>query len=224
MRWALGRLVHRSVGLIGGAGHGRADEHGIDELAGPARELLGGAADELGEDHPRVAARAEQSGASDRVDDLLAADLVDRPPLRRGGEPVELGDDGAEGEDHVVAGVAVGDGEHVEVVDLLAAGLKLGQRGLYDGSEADKDRVGQPTPANDQPLARLGYFAGLQAAGAHVDAAGSAGVVDAHSLEVRIEAPPRGHHRVATVVAESGTLRAYVTDLGHRWASIRGIG
>src|SRR5215210_2485977 len=38
---------------------------------------------------------------------------------------------------------------------------------------------------------------------------------DADALEVRVEAPLRGHHRVAPVVAEAGLLPADRADLGH---------
>ena len=115
---ALGRLAHGVVGAVGRAGHRGADQHGVDELAGAGGELLGGAADQLGEDDAGVAAGAEQRGAGDGVDDLVAADLVDLALPR---EPVELVEHGAQRERHVVARVAVGDREDVEVVDLLAA-------------------------------------------------------------------------------------------------------
>ena len=84
---ALGRLAHGVVGAVGGARHRGADQHGVDQLAGPRGQLLGRAADQLGEDHARVAARAEQRGAGDRVDDLVAADLVERALA---GQAVEL--------------------------------------------------------------------------------------------------------------------------------------
>ena len=62
---ALGRVAHRRVGGVGGARERGRDEHRVDELAGPARQLLGGAAHDLREDHAAVAARAEQRGARD---------------------------------------------------------------------------------------------------------------------------------------------------------------
>ena len=83
-----GRLAHRVVRAVGGARHRRADQHRVDELAGARGQLLGGAADELGEDHAGVAARAQQRGAGDRIDDLVAVDLVEAAV---GGQPVELG-------------------------------------------------------------------------------------------------------------------------------------
>ena len=87
---ALGGLAHRAVGALRGARHRGADEDRVDELAGPADELLGGAADELREDDAAVAARAEQRGAGDGLDDLVAADLVERAAAV-GGEAIELG-------------------------------------------------------------------------------------------------------------------------------------
>ena len=136
---ALGGLAHGVVGAVGGARHRGADQHRVDELARARRELLRRAADQLREDHAGVAARAEQRRAGDGVDDLLAADLVDLPG---GGEAVELVEHRAHRERHVVARVAVGDGEDVEVVDLLAACLQFGQRTLDDGPEADEARIG----------------------------------------------------------------------------------
>ena len=136
---ALGGLAHGAVGAVGRAGHGGADQHGVDEVAGPGDQLLGGAADQLGEDHAGVAAGAEQRGAGHGVDDLVAADLVD-VALR--GQPVELVEHRAQRQGHVVARVAVGDREDVEVVDLLAPCLELRERAFDDGAEADQARVG----------------------------------------------------------------------------------
>ena len=137
---ALGGLAHRAVGPLGGARHRRADQHRVDQLARPGDQLLGGAADQLGEDHAGVAAGAQQRGARHGVDDLVAADLVD---LALRGQAVELVEHRAQGQRHVVARVAVGDREHVEVVDLLAPGLELRKRALDDGAEADQARIGQ---------------------------------------------------------------------------------
>ena len=58
------------------------------------------------------------------------------------GEPVELVEHGAQRERHVVAGVAVGDREDVEVVDLLTACLELAEGALDDGAEAEKAGIG----------------------------------------------------------------------------------
>jgi hypothetical protein len=140
---ALGRLAHGVVGAVGGAGHGRADQHGVDELAGTRRELLRRPADQLGEDDAGIAARSEQRCAGDGVDDLVAADLVD---LALPGEAIELVEHRAQRERHVVARIAVGDREDVEVVDLLAASLQLGEGALDDAAKADEARIRQGDP------------------------------------------------------------------------------
>ena len=133
---ALGRPPHRAVGAVGGAGHGGADQHRVDQLAGARDQLLGGAADQLREDHPGVAAGAQQRGARHRADDLLAPDLVERPLVLR--EAVELVEHGAQRQRHVVPRIAVGDREDVQVVDLLAARFERAEGTLDDGAEAKK--------------------------------------------------------------------------------------
>ena len=83
---------------------------------------------------PSSAARATESTI------CVAADLVERALVL--GEPVELVEHGAQRQRHVVAGVAVGDREDVEVVDLLAACLELAERALDDGAEPEKAGIG----------------------------------------------------------------------------------
>ena len=104
------------------------------------------------------------------VDDLVAADIVEDLPL----QAVELVDHGAQRLHHVVAGVAVRDREHVEVVDLLAARLeqRAGAR-RHDLAEALlwKDR---PRGGPWQRLGGLGHLPGLQAARADIHAPGRA--------------------------------------------------
>ncbi len=139
---ALRRLADGRVGAVRGFREGGADQRRVDQLAGPRDELLGGAADQLGEDHAGVPARAEQGGARDRLHDLLAADLVDRPAPVAAVEAVELFEDGAQRQRHVVPGVAVGDREDVEVVDLLASRFQMGERAGHGGPEADQVGVG----------------------------------------------------------------------------------
>ena len=193
---------------------------GSTSSPGPARELLGRAADDLAEDHARVAARPHQRGARERVDQLGAADLVDHLPV----EAVELVAHGAQGERHVVAGVAVGDREHVEVVDLLAPLLEVGGGGADDAAEslyrgighAGSDGTLDPGGAFASVLGGLRDLVRLQAARADVDARGCRRLLlDPDLLQVRVEAPPGRDHRVAPRVAEGGALAAAVTDLGH---------
>ena len=74
---ALRGVAHRRVCGVGCARECCRDQHRIDQLAGPAGQLLGGAAHDLREDHAAVAACAQQRGARDRFHDHVAADLVD---------------------------------------------------------------------------------------------------------------------------------------------------
>ena len=144
---ALGGLAHRPVRLVGGARERGTDQHRIDELSRPAGELLGRAADQLREDHAGVAAGSKQCRARDRRDDLVAADLIDRAALRGAGEAVQLLKHGPQRQHHVVPGIAVGDREHVEVVDLLAALLERRQPGLHHRPKPNDARVGHAGPA-----------------------------------------------------------------------------
>ena len=135
---ALGRVAHRRVGGVGRARERRGHEHRVHQLALAARELLGRAAHDLGEDHAAVAAGAEQRGPGNRRHDLVAALPVERPAVHL----VELVEHGAHGQRHVVPGVAVGHGEHVEVVDLLPAVLQLGERSRDYAAEPDETLLG----------------------------------------------------------------------------------
>src|SRR3954463_13428397 len=63
-------------------------------------------------------------------------------------------------------------------------------------------------------------LAGLEALRAHVGTLGLALQEDAHSLEVRVEAPLRGDHRMAPMVAETGLLSTDCADPGHRRRSV----
>ena len=134
----LGRLPHGVVGGVRGAGEGRGDEHRVDQLAGAAGELLGGATDDLAEDHAGVAAGAHQRRPGQSLDQLRAADLVDLLAV----EAVELLHHGAHRHRHVVAGVAVGDREDVEVVHLLAALLEVRVRGRHHPAKAHDAWIG----------------------------------------------------------------------------------
>jgi hypothetical protein len=128
----LGRLAHRLVGGVGGAGEGGGDQHRVDQLAGAAGQLLGGAADDLAEDHPGVATGPHQRRPGQGLNQLGAVDLVDVELV----EPVELLHHGAHRHRHVVAGVAVSDREDVEVVHLLPANGESRVGGLDDPAEA----------------------------------------------------------------------------------------
>ena len=127
-------VAHGLVGRVGRAGQRRGDQDRVDQLAGPRGQFLRRAADDLGQDHARAAARAEQRRAGHHRDQLVAPDLVDHLAVDR----VELVQHGAHGHRHVVAGVAVGDREDVEVVDLLATALQLGVSRRHRPLETDQ--------------------------------------------------------------------------------------
>ena len=135
----------------------------VASISCPGRddELLGGAADQLREDHAGVAARAQQRRARDRLDDLLAADLVDRAVLVAALQAVELGEHRAQRQRHVVARVAVGDREHVQVVDLLAARFQMGERARHRRAEADQIGVRH----GDRSITFAGRVAGMDVRG-----------------------------------------------------------
>ena len=80
---------------------------------------------------PSSAARATERTISSRP----ISSIVRFPAGR---QPVELGEHGLHRQHHVVAGVAVGDGEDVEVVDLLPPGLQMRERPGDQGAEADQ--------------------------------------------------------------------------------------
>ena len=209
----LGGIAHGLIGGIGGPGERRRDQDRVDELPRAAGELLGRPADDLAEDHAGVPPGAHQRRTRDGVHELVS---VGRDRLAV--EPVELLHHGLHGQRHVVARIAVGDREDVEVVDLLPAGCELRVGGLDDPAKALDGGIGRHRTGIIPPkrLRGLDDLVGLQAARAHVDAARAPAVVDLHLLQVGVETAPGGDHRVAPGVPERGPLAAAVTDLGHR--------
>src|SRR5215213_411115 len=76
-------------------------------------------------------------------------------------------------------------------------------------------RLGSAT-AGRPPRLRLGDLAGLQAARAHVHAPRrTARLPDAHLLQVRVEPPLGGDHRMGAGLPERGALAAGMTDSSH---------
>ena len=100
---------------------------------------------------PSSAARATDSTISSRPISSIV-----RSPLER--EAVDLVEHGAQRERHVVAGVAVGDREHVEVVDLLAARLEVRERALDDGAEADETGIGRHAARSSLPSDQTAFW------------------------------------------------------------------
>ena len=98
--------------------------------------------DELGQDHPGVAPGAEQRRPGHGGHDLVPAYVINRRIRRGRGQAVQLLENGAQGEDHVVAGIAVRHREDIEVIDLLAASVQRGQRCFDDGTKTNDAGVG----------------------------------------------------------------------------------
>ena len=146
----LGRIAHGGIGGVGGARQGSGHQHGVDQLAGTAGQLLRRAAHDLGQDHPAVATGPEERRPRHGLDDLVAADVVDHLAV----QAVELRHHGPQRLRHVVSGVAVGDREHVQVVDFLTACLQLGiarcdnlPKALYGGiGQENRCREGGARP------------------------------------------------------------------------------
>ena len=134
----LGRVPDRRVGGVGGLGEGRGDQDRVDQLARPGSEFLGGAADDLAEDHAAVATSPHQGGAGQGGDQFGPADLVERLAVV---EPVELFHHRLHGHRHVVPGVAVGNGENVQVIDLLPTRFKRPVSSSNDPLESLDTRI-----------------------------------------------------------------------------------
>ncbi len=113
----LDRLPHRAIRGIARRAERARHDRGVDLAVGAER--LGRAAHDLREDHARVPARAHQG----RPGHFLHQP---GPIVRR--RAVELVDDRPCRQRQVRAGVAVGNGIHVEVVDAAAAALERVER------------------------------------------------------------------------------------------------
>ena len=105
---ALGGLHHRAVGGGHPLLHGGGQQGGVGGLM--ALQRLAQPPEEEGEDHAGVAPGPPEEGAGGGGSGL--AQIM-------GIAFAQLGGGGADGQAHVGARVAVGDGEHIQVVDLL---------------------------------------------------------------------------------------------------------
>ena len=122
---ALDRLAHRLEGDLDRAAERAVDARGV-HLVGLGRALAQ-AAQDLGGDDAGVAARAHERAGGDGAADLGA--------VGADGQRRQVVDDRGKRQRHVGAGVAVGNGEHVEAVDLVLAlveHLARGGNGIDD--------------------------------------------------------------------------------------------
>ena len=115
----LDRAAHGPVGGVARGAERAADRGGVEQPG--LAERLGGAAQDLGEDHARVAARAHQRRARQLLRERGAVG---------GGRGVEHLHDRARGQRQVRAGVAVRNGIDVQVVDPAAVRLERRERRL----------------------------------------------------------------------------------------------
>ena len=115
----LDRLDHPLVGRLGGLAHRDRELPGIKRRQ--VLQLAGEPAPDLRQDHPRVAAGAHQGAVRDPL--RYPADVVQ---LLRGHLVVGR----AHREEHVGAGIAIGNRKDVEGVDRLVMAIEPGQAGL----------------------------------------------------------------------------------------------
>ena len=121
---SLDRRAHCAVGGVARRAEGPREQRRVDRLRLP--DHLGEAAHDLGEDHPRVPARAHQRRTRDLAREplpVVLVELLQRLPHR------------PDGQSEVRAGVAVRYGIDVQVVDPLPA--RLERRGGRPGEPAD---------------------------------------------------------------------------------------
>ena len=128
----LGRLADRGIRGVARVAQSALDQLRVDQPPRRGGDDLGEPADDLAQDHARVPARAHQRGAGDRAHDLGPLGVAVALAL----EPLELVEDVAHRQRHVVARVPVGDREHVQVVDLLAPLLEMRERDADDLAKA----------------------------------------------------------------------------------------
>jgi hypothetical protein len=137
---SLGRIANRAVGVLGRASHRGLDQLRVDEPPRRGRQDLGCAAHDLAQDDAGVSPRPHQRRPRHRVHDLGPCGVGVAVLL----QPLELLEDVAHRQHHVVAGVAVGDRKDVEVVDLLLARLEVTQRDGNHPAEAMEGWISHP--------------------------------------------------------------------------------
>ena len=190
---------------------------GSTSSPGPARQLLGRAAHDLREDHPAVAARAEQRRARDRL--RLSRRGRSRPPSGRSRRSSS-------------AITARSVWTMLSPVSPSATGNTL--RSLTSWRRASscaqaeattlrkRSMEGSGTEVSRGSLGGLGHLPRFEAAGADVHAPRRAAVIDPDLLKIGVEAPLGRDHRVAAAVPEGRALAARMTNLGHSGGILEG--
>jgi hypothetical protein len=147
---ALDRRADRGVAGVGGRRHGGGDGLGTAVVGAGAGEVGDVGPEHLAEDHAGVAARAHERGPCEERHALLEAEVG---VGRAGGAQLVAG--GRDGEEHVGAGVAVGDRVDVEGVDLLT------RRGQGVGRDVHEPRDPVQGDAVGDWLHRVAVLPGL---------------------------------------------------------------
>ena len=115
------RLPHRGDHQRLGAPQRRGELRWADVGQLPFRGDVGQAAQDLGQDHPGVAAGAAQRAVGQAAGHRDQVEAV---------APLQRRDRRAHGEQHVGAGVGVGDREDIETVDLVGVGDEVPDGGM----------------------------------------------------------------------------------------------
>ena len=110
-------------------------------MSSPGRETSSSAAPRMSWERMTPLLPRAPSSAARATDSTISSRRISSSGRSTCGQPVDLLQARLKGQGHVVARVAVGDREHVEVVDLLAARLQVRQGAFERDAEADEARV-----------------------------------------------------------------------------------
>ena len=110
-------------------------------MSSPGRETSSSAAPRMSWERMTPLLPRAPSSAARATDSTISSRPISSSGRSIGGQPVDLLQARAQRQRHVVARVAVGDREDVEVVDLLAARLEVRQRAFQRDAEADEAGV-----------------------------------------------------------------------------------
>ena len=150
---ALAGVRERGGGVVGPGLEGVGEAGGVDGVGARIDASVRGM--EFGE----VAEEAVEEGGDQEAG--VAAALGEQARAQAVGEGGEgiggaLADEaGAQGVDHVRAGVAVGDGEHVEGVEQVGVALELGEAAVQGGEQSTGVEGGGGLAVHGDPVSRI---------------------------------------------------------------------